>query len=65
MSNIEIKRDHEAKLHLYVSGQPALGAQFTGVQLLDGSPVAFFAVPLKHATIGEVANVVPFPVLKR
>lgn len=60
MSNIELKRDHEAKLHLYVNGQPALGAQFTGMQMIEGATVAFFAVPLKHATIGEVANVVPF-----
>lgn len=60
MSNIELKRDHEAKLHLYVGGQPALGAHFTGMQVIDNATVAFFAVPLKHATMGEVANVVPF-----
>lgn len=62
MSNIELKRDHEAKLHLFVGGQPALGAQFTGMQVVDGAPVAFFAVPLKYAVLGEVANVVPFRV---
>jgi len=60
VSNIELKRDHEAKLHLFVGGAPALGAKFTGMQVIGDENVAFFAVPLKNATIGEVSNIIPF-----
>lgn len=60
MTNTELKRDHEGKLHLYVNGAPALGVKFTGMQAVGDENVAFFAVPLKTSTIGEVANVVPF-----
>ena len=59
MSNIELKRDHNAQVHMFVSGNPAHGAKFTGMQLVDGETMAFFVVPLKHATMGEMGNVVP------
>lgn len=59
-TNIELRRDHEGSLNLYVSGVPALNATVTGVQMLNDELTAVIVVPLKHATIGEVETVVPF-----
>jgi hypothetical protein len=61
MSNIEIKKDHTGTLHLLVGGQPALGANVTGIvqNQQSGELQAVVVIPLKHTTLGEVSNVIP------
>jgi hypothetical protein len=60
MSNMKIKRDHAAKVHLFVSDVPALGAVFNGIAQFGDKQCAVFLVPLGEATFGEVDNVIPF-----
>jgi len=56
---IELIRDHEGKVAMHVNGAPALGAQVTGVNNINGELVAVVLVPLKHTRMGEQSNVVP------
>lgn len=60
MTNIELQRDHNGGINLVVSGHHALGSRVTGVQQIGEELGAVVFIPLKHATFGEVANVVPF-----
>lgn len=60
MSNIRLNRNHEGKLHLRVGGEYAIGADVTSIQQVNGELVAIVTIPLKHAIMGEVDNVVPF-----
>lgn len=61
MSNISLERDHTGSLHLLVSGVPASGANVTGIVTnpQTGELQAVVAIPLKHATLSEVSNVIP------
>lgn len=61
MSNIELQRDHTGGLNLVVSGHHALGSHVTGIVTnpQTGELQAVVAIPLKHATLGEVSNVIP------
>ena len=61
-TNVEFRRDHKGALQMYVSGVPALGAKVTGVNMIEGELQAVLLMPLSAATIGEMNNVVPFPV---
>lgn len=57
----ELLRDNTGALHLYSDGRPVDGARVNNVsQSPDGELQAIVVVPLKHARIGEVRNVVPF-----
>jgi len=60
MSNIRLRRDHKAAVHLEVGGQYAIGAEFNGMSMFNGKQCAVFLVPLDHVTFAEVDNVVPF-----
>ena len=60
MSNVKINRDINGVLHLEVAGQYASGAKVTGFNHFDGEMCAVVIVPLKHASLGEVSNVIPF-----
>lgn len=59
MSKIELQRSHDGALHLVVDGRFAHGARVTSVQQIGDELGAVVFVPLRHATLGEVANVVP------
>lgn len=65
MTNIELKRDHKGKVDLFVSGVPALGAEFNGISVFNGKQCAVVLVPLDQLAFGEQSTVVPFPVLER
>jgi hypothetical protein len=60
MSNMRINRDINGTLHLEVSGRYASGARVTGFSAIDGEMCAIVVVPLKHAVLGEIGNVIPF-----
>lgn len=60
MTNIELNQNHEGKLHLRVGSEYAIGAEVTGIQNLAGELTAVVTIPLKHARLGQVGNVVPF-----
>lgn len=60
MSNIELRRDYEGKLQLRVAGHPASGAEVTSIVNNGGEMSAIVFIPLKHVTMGEIDNVVPF-----
>lgn len=62
MTNIELKRNHEGVVNLFVSGAPALGAEFTGISTVNGRQSAVIVVPLDQLSFGEQSVVVPFPV---
>jgi hypothetical protein len=59
MTNIEIKRDHTGKLHMYVAGVPALGVNVSAVSMVEGKLCAIAYVPLDIVTLGEVNTVIP------
>jgi hypothetical protein len=59
MTNIELKRDHEGTLHLFVAGVPALNVTVANISNIDGKLVAVAYVPLDRVTIGEVDTVIP------
>lgn len=65
MTNIELKRDNKGVVGLFVSGVPALGAEFNGINHLNGKQQAVFLVPLDQLSFGEQSTVVPFPVIVR
>lgn len=54
MSNIELKRDQNAKIHLFVAGQPARGAIVTGIDWVGDKQCAKVIVPLEYLTLSEV-----------
>jgi hypothetical protein len=60
MSNLKLKRGHDAKVHLFVNDSPALGAEFNGINLFNGKLCAVFLVPIDQVQFGEVDNVIPF-----
>jgi len=60
MTNMEIKRDHNAKLHLFVDGKPALGAIVTDIGWVGDKQCAKVMIPLEYVTFGEVDSIVPF-----
>lgn len=59
MSNIRLQRDHAGKLHLRVGSEYASGAEVTSVINHAGELTAVVFIPLKHAVMGEIDNVVP------
>lgn len=63
MTDIQLKRDHEGQITLFVAGVPARGSKFAGVNTNPEpgkSPYAIFTIPLDQVTFAEVDNVVPF-----
>lgn len=62
MTDIQLKRNHEGQVILFVAGVPARRAMFTGINLsqVNGKPYANFTIPLDSLIFGEVDNVVPF-----
>lgn len=60
MTNIELRRNHEGKVDLFVGGIPALGARMTIMQATEDGMTAFFAIPLKNAVLGEASTVISF-----
>lgn len=65
MTNIELKRDNKGSVALFVSGIPALGAEFNGINHFNGKLCAVVLVPLDQLAFGEQSTVVPFPVAVR
>lgn len=69
MSDIQLKRNHEGQVTLFVAGVPARGAVFTGMNpsQVNGKVYANFSIPLDAVSFAEVDNVVPFvrPPLER
>lgn len=65
MTNIELKRDNKGKVDLFVSGVPALGAEFGGISHVNGKQQAMIFVPLDQLSFGEQSTVVPFQVAVR
>lgn len=62
MTNIELKRDNKGGVALYVSGAPALGAEFSSIGTFNGKQCAVILVPLDQLSFGEQSTVVPFPI---
>ena len=60
MSNMKLKRGHDAKVHLFVNDAPALGAEFNGINMFNGKQCAVFLVPIDQVQFGEIDNVIPF-----
>lgn len=62
MSEIQLKRDHEGRVNLFVAGVPARAAMFTGMNhsQVNGKLYANFSIPLDAVSFAEVDNVVPF-----
>ena len=61
MTNIELNKGSDNKLHLRVGSEYASGAEFSSIQsVAHGEHVAIIAIPLKHLRFGSVDNVVPF-----
>jgi hypothetical protein len=58
MSECEIKRDHEGKLHLYVAGVPVRAVNIFSIAQNEGKLCALASIPLEQVTFGEVDNVV-------
>ncbi len=58
----ELLQDHTGTMHLYSDGRPVAGSSVIGVTAdqRTGELQAHIVVPLKHAVLGEVRNVVPF-----
>lgn len=65
MTNIELKRDNKGGVALFVSGVPALGAEFNGISHVNGKQQALILVPLDQLAFGEQSVVVPFPIAQR
>ena len=60
MTNIELKRDNKGGVALFVSGVPALGAEFNGISQFGARQCAVILVPLDQLSFGEQSVVVPF-----
>lgn len=60
MTNIELNKGSDDKLHLRVGSEYAVGAEFSGMQVVGGEVIAVFSIPLKHIRLGSVGNVIPF-----
>ena len=60
MSNIKLERDHTGALHLKVGDQFATGAEIRSVVQDNNELTAIVFIPLKHVSLGEVSNVLPF-----
>lgn len=58
--NVELKRTHEGKLEMFVSGVPALNTVVVGFNATAEGLVAVISIPLKDVTISERDNVLPF-----
>jgi hypothetical protein len=65
MTNIELKRDNKGEVGLFVSGTPALGARFNGINQFGDKHMAVILIPLDQLAFGEQSVVVPFPVVER
>lgn len=57
---IHLKRSHTGDVTLFVNGNPASAAKFSGIQQTPDGMAAVFVVPLANAVFAEVDNVVPF-----
>jgi hypothetical protein len=60
MNNIELQRQHDGSLNLFVAGNYAVGSRVSGIQETADGMAAIVVIPLKHATVSERNNVVPF-----
>lgn len=60
MTNIELNKGSDDKLHLRVGSEYAVGASVTSIQSVGDDLVAVVTIPLKHVRLGSVGNVIPF-----
>lgn len=60
MTNIELNKGSDDKLHLRVGSEYAVGASVTSIQTMGDDLVAVVTIPIKHVRFGSVGNVVPF-----
>lgn len=60
MSNIEIQRDHDGKLHLMVGGNYAAGSTVLKIDQINNGLAAVVVIPLEYVRLTEAKNVIPF-----